>query len=99
MVLGDANALPLDDLDIVEATKNLMLYLKLGTHSELSSLFDFEWVIFEGFLRSGSGEFNGDRRASGRVHRQGQDDALAWVVGIRNALSTGSKTERLFVLL
>ena len=82
LVLRNTDALSSDDLDILETTEDLMLYLKLSAHGKLNSFLDLERVILEDFLGSGSGEVNGDRRAAWRIHCQGQDDARAWVVGV-----------------
>jgi len=99
LVLGDTDTLSLNDLDIVETTEDLMLHLELGTHGKLGTLLDLERLILEGLFRSRSGKVNGDRRPACRVHCQGQDDALAWVIGVRDALSTAAESEGFFVPL
>lgn len=76
-----------------------MLDLELGTHGELDALLDLEGVVLEGLLRAGGGKVDGDGVTAGRAHRQGEDDALAGVVGVRDALSTSPESKRLLVTL
>lgn len=44
-VLRYSHTLALDELDIVQPTKNLVLDLELGTHGEFGALLDLEGVI------------------------------------------------------
>lgn len=97
-VLGDLNALPLDDLDVVQTAEDLVLDLELGAHGELGALLDLEGLVLEGRLAAGGGEVDGDGVAAGGVHGQGQDDADAGVVGIRD-VGAAAETEGLLVPL
>ena len=97
-VLGDPDALSLNDLNVVETAEDLVLDLELGAHGELGSLLDCEGLVLEGVLAAGSGEVNGDGVAAGRVHGQGQDDADSGVVGVRDVGAT-TETEGLLVSL
>jgi hypothetical protein len=99
LVLGNSNTLSLDDLHIVETTEDLVLHLELGRHGELNPLLDLERVVLQGLLRAGGSEVNRDRRTAFRVHRQGQDDALARVVRVRDALATTSKSQGFLITL
>lgn len=97
-VLGDLDALALDDLDVVQATENLMLDLELGAHGELGALLDLEGLVLEGALAAGAREVDGDGVAARRVHGEGEDDAHARVAGIRDC-GAAAETERLLVTL
>ncbi len=55
-VLGDADALALDDLDVVEAAEDLVLDLELGAHGEFGTLLDLEGLVLERGLAAGLGE-------------------------------------------
>lgn len=74
-----------------------MLDLELSSHAELSALLDLEWLVLERLLRSLLREINGDWRTALRVHGQGEDDADAGVVWIRDGLSAGAEAQRLLV--
>lgn len=97
-VLGDLDALPLNDLDIVQAAQNLMLDLERGRHGKLGALLDLEGLVLEVLLASGSGQVNGDGVAAGCVHRQGEDDADAGIVGVGDVLAA-AEAERCLVSL
>lgn len=97
-VLGDADALALDDLDVVEATQDLMLDLELGAHGKLGTLLDLEGLVLEGGLAAGLREVDGDGTATGRVHSEGEDDADAGVRGVREVLAA-AEAEGLLVAL
>ena len=49
-VLGDLDALALDDLDVVETAQNLVLDLELGAHCELGALLNLERLILQSRL-------------------------------------------------
>jgi hypothetical protein len=83
-VLGDADALALDDLDVVQAAEDLVLDLELGAHGELGVLLDLEGLVLERLLAARLGEVDGDGVPAGRVHGQGQDDAHTGVIGVRD---------------
>ena len=86
-VLGDADALALDDLDVVEAAEDLVLDLELGAHGELGALLDLEGLVLEGGLAAGVGEVDGDGVTAGRVHGEGENDADAGVRGVGEVLA------------
>jgi hypothetical protein len=97
-VLGDLDALALDDLDVVQAGEDLVLDLELGAHGELGVLLDLERLVLQRGLAAGGGEVDGDGVATGRVHGEGEDDADAGVVGVRDVLA-GAEAEGLLVAL
>lgn len=47
-VFGDLQPFPLHDLDIVQATENLMLNFELGAHRELGAFLDLEGLVLKG---------------------------------------------------
>lgn len=81
-ILGHTHALALDDLNIVQAAKDLVLDFKSSAHGELGTLLDLEGLIFEALFASGCREVNGDRIASSRVHGESEDDADSRVFGV-----------------
>lgn len=86
-VLGNPNTLSLDDLNIVQATKNLVLDLELGAHGEFDSLLDLETLLkfFSVFLVL---ELESNGRTAGRVHGESDDNADSGVRGIGDVLAT-----------
>lgn len=97
-VLGHADALALDDLNVVQAAENLVLDFESSAHGELGTLLDPEGLIFETVLASGGGEIDGDGIASSGIHGEGEDDADAGVVGVGYVFSI-TQAERLLVSL
>ena len=81
-ILGHADALALDDLDVVQAAENLVLNFKLGAHGELGALLDLEWLVFEAIFASRSRQIDGDGIATGGIHGQRQDDTDTRIVGV-----------------
>lgn len=82
LVLGDADALPLDDLDVLQAGEHLVLNLEASRHGELGALLDVEGLVLERGLGALGGEVDGDGRPAGGVHGEGEDDAVARVGGV-----------------
>lgn len=97
LVLGNTNALPLNNLHIVQSTQNLVLDAELRLHGELGSLLDAEGVVLEGLQSTGSGEVNADGIAARGVHGEREDDALARVAWVGEVLPAAAETEGLLV--
>lgn len=97
-VLGDLDALALDDLDVVQAAEDLVLDLEGGAHGELGALLDLEGLVLEALLAARPGEVDRDGGAAGGVHGQGEDDADAGVVGVGDA-GAAAQAERFLVPL
>lgn len=97
-VFGDLDALAFDDLDVVQTAQDLVLNLELGAHGELGALLDLEGLVLQGSLAAGGRQVDGLGVATGRVHGEGQDDADARVVGVRD-VGAGTQAERLLVAL
>ena len=76
-----------------------MLHLKLCSHVELRTLLDLEWLVLESLLCVLGREIDGDGRLAFGVHGEGEDDAVAWVVGVGKVLAAAAETERLLVAL
>jgi len=58
-----------------------MLHPELGLHAELGSLFDDEWLAFQGFDGSRRGQVDGDVWAAFDFEGKGFDYAAASVTG------------------
>lgn len=86
-VLRHLDALPLDNLNVVQTTKNFVLNLELRAHSELGILLDLEGFVLESGFGPRSGQVNGDRVPAGRVHGERENDADTGVVGVGNVLA------------
>jgi hypothetical protein len=97
-VLGNSNTLSLDNLDVVETAKNLVLNLELCAHGEFGTLLDVEGLVLEGGLAARGRKVDGDRRASRRVHCQGENDTDSGVVGVGD-VGTAAETKGLLVSL
>lgn len=67
-ILGHADALALDDLNVVQATEDLVLNFEFSAHGELGALLDLEWLVFEAIFASRSGQIDGDGVATGGIH-------------------------------
>lgn len=74
-----------------------MLDFELGLHAEVGAFLDGEGLVLEGFDGTGGPEVNGDVGASLDLQSEREDDAFAWVVGVREVFA-GAETERLFPL-
>lgn len=81
-VLANPDALPLHDLDVVKAAKNLMLDLERGNHGELGPLLNLEGLVLECELTPGLGEVDAYGITAGTLHSQGEDDAHSRVRGV-----------------
>ncbi len=68
LVLADSNTLPLHNLNILQTAQDFMLDLELGRHVELCPLFDLEWLILQGRLRTFGAEIDSDRRTTLTLH-------------------------------
>jgi hypothetical protein len=98
IILGDSDALALDHLNVVQAAEDLVLDFELGAHGELGTLLDLEGLVLEGRLASRLRQVDGDGRATSRLHRQGEDDADAGIVRVRDR-GAAAEAERLLVSL
>lgn len=76
-----------------------MLDLELRRHAELNSLLDLERFVLERSFGASGGEIDGDGWAAFRVHGQRENDAVAWVVGVREVIASATETEGLLVAL
>lgn len=86
-ILGHSDALPLNDLDVVQAAEDLVLDLEVGHHGELCVLLDAERLVLERVLASGGRQVDGDGVAAGGLHGQGEDDADAGVAAVRQVVA------------
>lgn len=75
-----------------------MLDLELGRHTEFCALLDFEWLVLQSCFCPFGAEINSHGWTALAVHGQGEDDANARVVRVRNALSS-HKAKGFFVPL
>lgn len=82
----------------METAKNLVLDLELGAHGELGTLLNVKGLVLESGLTTRGREVDGDRRASRRVHCQGENDTDSGVVGIGD-VGTAAETKGLLVSL
>jgi hypothetical protein len=98
IILGDSDALALNDLNVVQAAKDLVLDFELGAHGELGTLLDLEGLVLEGRLASRLGEIDGDGRTASRLHGEGEDDADSGVVGVGDG-GAAAEAQRLLVPL
>ena len=76
-----------------------MLDLELRLHRELRSLLDLERVVLEGVQCTGGCEIDSDGVTTGGVHGEGEDDAVAWVVGVGEVLAPATNAKGFFVAL
>jgi len=76
-----------------------MLHLKLGRHAELHTLLNLEWLVFESSFGAFGGKVDGDGGPAFGVHGQGEDDAVARVVGVAEVFAAAAQTEGLLVAL
>jgi hypothetical protein len=83
----------------MQSTQNLMLDLESRLHSEFCSFFDLEGMVFESGECAWSSEVDGDGVTASGVHGEREDDAVAWVVGVREVFSASAQTEGFFVAL
>jgi hypothetical protein len=84
-------------LEVLQAREDLMLHLELGLHAELRALLDPERLVLELLERAGRLEVDDDVRAALDLEAQGEDDALARVVGVAERVAA-AEAERLFPL-
>ena len=97
-ILGDLDSLALDNLNVVQAAKDLVLDLELGDHGELGVLLDLEGAVLEGGLAAGSRQVDSNGRAAGGLHGQREDDADSGVLGVGD-VGAATKTKGLLVSL
>jgi hypothetical protein len=81
-VFGDANALSLNNLDIMQTAQNLVLHLERGAHRKFGTFLDGKGLVLERGFATGCREVDCDGWAAGRVHGQRENDADAGVVGV-----------------
>jgi len=99
LILANPNTLPLHNLYIVQTRQNLMLHLELRSHVELGTLLDLERLVFESLLCILGREIDGDGWLTFGIHGEGEDDAVAGVIGVGEVLAAATETERLLVAL
>lgn len=76
-----------------------MLHLELRSHVELGTLLDLERLVFESLLCILGREIDGDGWLTFGIHGEGEDDAVAGVIGVGEVLAAAAETERLLVAL
>ena len=87
-LFADFDSLSLDDLNVVKAAKDLMLYLEFRNHGELGTLLDLERLVLEGLLASRGFKIDSDGLATRRLHGKRLDNADACIIGIRKVLAS-----------
>lgn len=86
-VFGHTNALAFNDLNVVQATKDLVLDFELSAHGESGTLLDLERLVFEAVFASRGGEVNRNGIASGRIHGESLNDTDTRIVGVGNVFA------------
>lgn len=76
-----------DLLQVLEASQDLVLHLELGLHAETSALLDGEGLLLELLEGAGSAQVDDDVLTALDLEAQGEDDAFARVVGVRDVLA------------
>lgn len=92
LVLANSDTLALNDLDVVQTAKNLVLNLELGRHGEFHTFLDFEWLVLQRCLGAFLAKVDGHWRSSLTVHGQGEDDADSWIRWVGNIFAFSTKT-------
>lgn len=92
-----AEDLALDDLDVLQAGEDLVLDLEADLHAEGSALLDCKGLLGQGIDGSGVLQIDDNVVAALDLEAEGEDDALAGVVGVGEVLAR-SQAERLFPL-
>jgi hypothetical protein len=94
----NTDALPLDDLDVVQTAENLVLDPELGAHGEGGALLDLEGVLLEVVGAARGREVDHNRGAARRLHGERLDDADTGIVGVRQVVAA-AQAERFLVAL
>jgi hypothetical protein len=97
--LGDCDSFTLDNLEVLKTAQHVMLNLESSCQVESASLLKLERVVFEGLESTRGRNIELDWWTTFRVHLKGQDDAVAWVIGIAQILSTATESKRFLVSL
>lgn len=99
LILAHANAFALDNLDVLQATQDLVLHLELGRHVELGALLNLERLLLQRSFGALLGQVDGDRRSALGLHGEGEDDAVSRVVGVGDRGAPRGETQGGFVSL
>jgi hypothetical protein len=86
-ILADPDSLPLDDLKVLQAAQNLVVYLENALDAESGTLLDGEWLVLESLKRALGGKFDDYIWTSLDLESEGFDDALSGVVRVSNGLT------------
>jgi hypothetical protein len=93
-----ANSQALDNLEIFQASQDLMLNLELGLHAESSALLDGEGFALERLDSTRGPQVNDDVFSTFDLKTEREDDTFAGVVGVRDVLAL-TEAEGSFPLL
>lgn len=86
-VFGHTDALAFNDLNVVQATEDLVLDFELSAHGESGTLLDLERLVFETVFASRGGKIDRDGVASRRIHGESLDDTDTRIVGVGNVFA------------
>lgn len=93
LILANSDALSLDNLNIMQTAKNLVLDLEFGSHAELGTLLYLEWLVLQSLLTALLGQIDNDGWSSFGIELQREDDAVAGVVGVRKVLARATEAQ------
>jgi len=83
----------------MQTAQNLVLDLELGTHRELRSLLDLEWVVLQALLGAGGRKIDDYVGTAGGGHGERENDAVSGIGGVADVLAIAAESERFFVAL
>ena len=78
-ILAYPYAFPLDDLQVLQPAQDIMLNLEVGLHAELGTFLDGEGLRLQRLESAGSGQIDGDIRATLNLEGQGLNDTAPFV--------------------
>lgn len=81
-VLANSNTFPLDYLQVLQATQDLMLDFEYSLHPELGGFLDREGLVLETLQGAGGGEIDCDIRTAFHLESKRLDDAFAGIVHV-----------------
>lgn len=93
LVLSHADALPLDDLQVLQPAKHIVLDPEDGLHAEFGSFFDGERLGLEFLNGTGRVQVNDDVGASFDFESQGLNHAAALIGGVHGERGRVRDTE------
>jgi hypothetical protein len=105
LIFPDSQSLSLDNLEVLQPTKDIMLYLESSLHAKVSALFDGKWFGLQGPKRAIRTQVNCYIRATFDLQSERQDYAatgIGWVYwkggGVTDA-ERGLPSVKRFVIL